>query len=144
MIRSNQEIKVKVNEKLNTKYGSTDRNNPSVIYIIVNTYISPKFLSDDYSEQIKNIKKNIKKRFSNNSTFSENYYSNNITNLEIYENNICFGKKTFLHFELFLKQKKVFKLKEISNELTDICFNICNAMEKIINEEEFCCYKNKK
>ena len=137
MKRLNKEYKISVNNSFSTKYGTTNSLNPEVLYIIGNTYIAPLFSSDDYSDSITFIKnsfgKILKKEFGNNEYFD----SRTILNLEIYEKCIKQGKKTFMHFEIYMKQKNVRNISLLEDVIENITFSICNSIENSIKNENF-------
>ena len=130
MKRLNKEYKLNVNEKFSTKYGSVNSKNPEVIYMIINTYISPSFISENYDDSILKLKSNILKSINSDIKHNAIFSNKSIINLELCESGIKYGKKSFFHAEVYLFQNKLNNLKENYENMKSICNSICNLIEK--------------
>lgn len=145
MKRLNKEFNVDIDSSFKTKYGSTNHKKPEVIYIVGNTYISPSFDSNDYVNDINDLKntynniinKLIKK-------YNSDFHKECICGIDVCDNRIKKGKKTFLTFELYLKQKNCKQLTEINDTIKNISENLVCDFKSNLNMKNFICYKQKK
>lgn len=145
MKRLNKEFSVDIDSKFKTKYGSTNHKKPEVIYIVGNTYISPSFDSNDYVSDINDLKntynniinKLIKK-------YNTDFHKECICGIDICDNRIKKGKKTFLTFELYLKQKNCKQLNEINDIIKNISEKLVLDFKNNLELKKFTCYRQKK
>ena len=129
--RTNVEKRLK-NDFFNIKLGTVNKNNPEVIYFEVRTFISPLEEWDNYSQVFAYLKKEFSKKISNtlknNDFFSDKY----ILDFQIANSGIRLNKKSYLSFQLFLRQKSVVikELKEIKKIaepfLTELLYDFKN------------------
>jgi hypothetical protein len=126
-----------------TKYGSTNYKEPNVIFIEGSTYISPTTLKNDYKEEVEKIKKtfvkNVKEIIGKDTNFSPNI----IRYLNVSWNGIKMNKKSYLTFEIYLRQNETILLKEIKPKIEGITLSICEDLKKTILLENFNTYRNK-
>lgn len=145
MKRLNKEYSYDLNPYFKMKYGTTNHKKPEVIYIVGNTYISPSFDSKNYMDDIEELKINLIDLIHNiileYDTFSHKDY---IFSLDICDNRIKKNKKTFLTFELYLKQKECKHLLEIDDLIIKIIESLTNDSFNILHSKEFHCFKTKK
>ena len=143
--RTNCEKKIE-HEKFNLKIGTTNRNNPLVVYIEGKTFISPNVEKNSYNIDISNIKKSFNRHISNELKTSSLFESNHILDFQVAQSGINVNKKTFLNFQLLFKQKKdkIMKMKDIKEKSTPFIYNILNMLEDCIVDHEFSLFKIKK
>ena len=145
MKRLNKEYNIDINPSFKTKYGSTNHKKPEVIYIVGNTYISPSFESNDYVSEVNGLKTSYNKLVSELiSEYSSIFDKNCIFDIDVCDNRIKKGKKTFLTFELYLKQKDCKQLPEIESIIKKISINLTNNFKEKLYTKNFLCFRNKK
>lgn len=145
MKRLNKEYNIDINPSFKTKYGSTNHKKPEVIYIVGNTYISPSFESNDYVSEVNELKTSYNKLVSELiSEYSSIFDKNCIFNIDVCDNRIKKGKKTFLTFGLYLKQKDCKQLPEIESIIKNISINLTYNFKEKLYTKNFLCFRNKK
>ena len=144
-IRLNCERKIDHNT-FNLKFGTTNKNNPLVIYIEGKTFITPNEISDNYSKDISAFKyelqRDIRKLLSKSKYFEGDF----ILDFQLANSGIKVGKKSFLTFEVLLKQpaSKILKLNEVKEQTQGEICEIINSLEQNIVEHNFSISKTKK
>lgn len=128
------------------KLGTMDKTNPLIIYIEGKVFITPNEEKDNYTKDMKDIKfalKNTIRESLSNSDFFQNEY---ILEFQIADSGIKTNKKSFLTFELLLRQpaNKVLKLNDIKKYTEHDIYEIINSLEQNIVEHNFSLSKNKK
>ena len=134
------------NDFFNIKLGTVNKNNPEVIYFEVRTFISPLEESNNYSQVFAFLKKEFSKKISDslklNDFFSEKY----ILDFQIANSGIRINKKSYLSFQLFLRQKNevIKELKEIKKIAEPFLVNLLNEFKNDIISNNFPVTKTKK
>ena len=128
------------------KLGTMDKTNPLVIYIEGKVFITPNEEKDSYTKDMKDIKFALKKTIReslSNSDFFQNEY---ILEFQIADTGIKTNKKSFLTFELLLRQpaNKVSKLNDIKKYTEHDIYEIINSLEQNSVEHNFSLSKTKK
>ena len=143
--RTNVEKRLK-NEFFNIKLGTVNKNNPEVIYFEVRTFISPLEESDNYSQVFAYLKKEFSKKIGDtlkvNDFFSDKY----ILDFQIANSGIRLNKKSYLSFQLFLRQKDLVikELKEIKKVAEPFLTELLNNFKNDIISNNFSITKTKK
>ena len=129
MKRLNKEIKLNVCNHMNLKYGSTNKDNPEIVYVLGKAWVSPKF-NGDYESILNGIQNNFRKKIKNIVTESNIFENKFVLDFDLNSTNMEKGKKKFLSFDLFLKQDKsnVIKLKELNAILSNNIGYIANDL----------------
>lgn len=142
--RLNSEKKIEA-KNVRLKIGTTNKNEPKVIYIEGRAFICPLDNKEDYSDDISSIKYDFKHAISNN--LINNYIFENkfIVDFQVASKGISYNKKSFLSFQFLLKQKsdKPQKLKEIKTNALPLITNIVNDLTDSIEEHNFAITKSK-
>lgn len=129
MKRLNKEIKLNVCNHINLKYGSTNKDNPEIVYILGKAWVSPKF-NGEYESILNGIQNNFRKKIKNIVTESNIFENKFVLDFDLNSTNMEKDKKKFLSFDLFLKQDKnnVKKLKELNTLLSNNIGNLANDL----------------
>ena len=128
------------------KLGTTDKTNPLVVYIEGGVFITPNEEKDSYVNDVKAIKyglkKTIRENLSNNNFFVNDY----ILEFQIADKGIKTNKKSFLTFDLMLKQPsgKILKLNDVKKHAEQNIYEIVNSLKQNIVEHNFSLSKTKK
>ena len=101
--RTSKELTIFTNCNINCKLGTVNKYDPSIIYIRAKAKLFPNIDKKDYSNDIKEVKKNFNKYtkllLNNNSNFDNKH----IVNFELGENCLSYNKKSNVKYDIFLK-----------------------------------------
>ena len=129
------------NTAFKTRIGSVNRLNPESIYVTGKAYITPNFQKEDYTEDIEEIDCDLKailRRYANSSDFVNKLF---ISNLEIPQNGLKYGKNTYMCFQLFFSQKRNGELcrsiDKIRSRMSPLVDGVMSEFEKMLNERGF-------
>ena len=133
MKRFNKEIKLNKISSFLIKLGTTNKMNPIVFYINGSTWVKP--LDDEnFSDKINNIIYNFKKNILNSFLSNDKISNKFILNFDTKTNAMQKGKKTFVTFELYLRQKNnINSLKDIMEINENINPNIISLIDSLKN-----------
>ena len=143
--RCNSEKKID-HERFKLKIGTTNRNNPIVVYIEGRAYISPNVEKETYDRDIYDMKRSLKNSISDNIKKTNLFDGSFILDFQVAQNGVAKNKKSFLSFQFLLKQQKdhVLKMKDVKKEAQETINNIVASLEDSIYQHEFSIYKSKK
>lgn len=146
MKRLNKEFKINCNNNINISFGTTNRNNPSVIYVSGNCWIKPTIDKLDYSKELNVIESNLKKNLKQFVTSSSQFDTKFICYFDAKLSGIKNDKKSFISFEYYLKQKddNISSCKTLSPVIEESAKYISNNMLNDLAEFEFDVSKTKK
>ena len=102
-------------------YGTVDSKNLKSLYLNLQTWVEPKYESDNWSRVIMNMSRSVKHSLYNNldtSLFNKNY----IVDLDLRSSGIQVNKKSFMNLEinLYLVENMEFKSEEIKKSLKNL------------------------
>ena len=127
------------------KFGTVNRVNPQVVYLEGRTFISPLEELDSYNYLIQNIRKKFSSSIGYEIAGNEFFDSRYILDFQVANSGVKVGKKSFLSFQLMLKQRsnnlKSFKeIKKLSEE------PLIRVINKMVDEitNDFIISKTKK
>lgn len=131
-----KEIKLNVSDAIVLKYGTTNRENPKVIYINGKTWIKPLY-DGDYEEAvnqaISTYKKEIKKRLLETNKFERNM----LCEFDIRPEAMKFNKKKFLSFDIFVKQRGCLDMKSLKDDLYECVGNASDIFVDNLIKNDF-------
>lgn len=138
MLRLNKEIKLGACKNIDLKYGSTNKNNPQVIYITAKMWICPTY-DGDFKTPVGLIYKGFKNDLSKMLRESIYFDNKHILDFDINPENLVSNKKKFFSISIFVKQnnERILKLNDVSDIiLTDFGY-LFKKLEKALKENEF-------
>lgn len=143
-IHSNSEKKIP-HDTFKISLGTTNKVNPLVVYVEGKTFISPLNEKDDYSRDISSIKyglgQTIKNTINNSDLFDNKY----ILDFQIATKGITMNKKSFLTFQLLLKQKnQIRQLKDLKKLAAKPITDIMSSLKETIEKHSFSISKSKR
>lgn len=114
---------------MNLKYGSTNKDNPEIVYVLGKAWVSPNF-NGEYESILNSIQLDFRKKIKNIVTESNVFENKFVLDFDLNSINMKKDKKKFLSFDLFLKQNKsnVMKLKELNTILSNNIGNLANDL----------------
>lgn len=132
-------------DRFRLKIGTTNRNNPIVVYFEGRTFISPNTEKNRYDKDIYDMKRSLSKSISGNIKESNLFDNDFILDFQVAQNGISRNKKSFLYFQFLLRQQKdrVLKMKDIKKESLGTINNIIKTLEDTIYSRDFSIYKYK-
>ena len=134
------------NQFFRLKLGTVNRMNPEVIYLEGKTFIIPVDDDRDYSNTLKIMRKGLS-RIVNNALFNNKYFkSNYILDLQVANSGVSLEKKSFLTFQLLLRQypEAINDLKKVKNNCEGFFTSITDELGDFIKEHGFVITKTKK
>ena len=143
--RLNVEKKIK-NDFFNIKIGTVNRLNPEVIYYEVRTFVAPLDEYDNYSCIFAFLRKELSRALTetlkNNDLFTNKF----ILDFQVANSGVRVNKKSFLTFQLFLRQKdsKLLDLKTIKKVSEPFILNLLEGLKENIINSNFLIAKTKK
>ena len=143
-VRLNAKKKIP-NPNFKLEIGTTNRNNPRVIYIEGKGYISPESYKEDYTNDIKTIKYDLKRILRDRISTLDNFEKRIIVDIQIADKGVSYKKKSFLNFQFLVQQtfEPLLTLKDIKAILEPPILNIVNEFTTLIKEKRFHIYKTK-
>lgn len=127
------------------KFGTVNRINPQIVYLEGRTFISPLEEMDSYNYLIQSIRKKFSSSVGYEIAGNEFFDSRYILDFQVANSGVKVGKKSFLSFQLMLKQRanNVKTFKEIKKLSEDSLLRVVDEMvDEITNN--FIISKNKK
>ena len=144
-IRLNREKKID-NEIFKIKIGTTNKENPRIVYVDGRVFISPTENMDDYTEEIECIRKNFKKSISERLKTSPLFDSKFILNFDISSSRMIKDKRSFLSFQFYLKQKgdTPLKMNTLKNKSEVFINSLISSLVADVEEHNFSVHKTRK
>ena len=144
-IRLNRERKID-NDIFKVKIGTTNKENPQVIYVDGRVFLSPSEVMDNYSDEIEDISKKFKRTIGERLRTNEIFADRFILNFDISSSRMIKDKRSFLSFQFFLKQKNTAPLKlGTVKEKSEIFINsLLSNLEGDIQSHCFTLHKTRK
>jgi hypothetical protein len=145
-MRLNSEKTIK-NPNFSLKIGTIDRLNPKAIYLEGKTFVCPQYDDEDYSRIMNGIRSGFKRDISNALSFDKTPFSSVfILDFDIASSRMKKGKKSFLSFQITMRQKdfdNLLSLKEIKEKSEDMFTSLLCQLEDRIVSNSFAVSKTK-
>lgn len=145
-IRLNSEKRIN-NDLFKLKIGTTNKINPQIIYIEGKTFISPEEKKTNYSEELSTMRSTLVNSLSRSLTKTQLFVPNKyIIDFQVAKTGINPSKRSFLGFQLMLKQKfaPFKKVSDVKDEYEPLLNNIISTLVDKIQDLHFNIYKSKK
>ena len=128
------------------KIGTTNKNNPLVVYFEGRCFISPSEKRDTYKGDINGIRQTLRRSLNKNLRETDLFDNDFILDFKIAESGVLFKKKSFMSFQFFLRQNqtKLLKLPTLQESSNNFINNIVNDVQNSIFEHDFSITKTKK
>lgn len=144
MKRLNKEYPIEVNECIEVKYGSVDREKPLVVYVEGKSWICPNFNGNFEGEidcVMSNFKKKLRSIIKNDKVFENNF----VFDFDVKTASLRENKKSFMTFGFFLKQPNDgFRLlKDLKTHIMATYRDIINDLAVDLNNHTFSLSKTK-
>lgn len=141
--RLNKEYILNISDCARVKYGSTNKDNPRVVYVSCNCWIQPT-VESDYSRRIANAKSNLRRRIGSEFLTGQGFADKLILGYDISQENFTNESKKFLTVDFYLVQQgEVRKLKDLGKMMQIKVGNVISGLVKDLNENGFKVTKKK-
>lgn len=133
-IRLTNEKKID-NKAFKLKVGTMNKLSPEAIYFEGRTFISPIVEKPSYDGEISEIKYHMKRDISHNLKNNVYFMDKYILDFKVALNGLSYNKKSFLSFQLIVRQKKenIMELKKLttgaSSFINDIVYNLVDDIK---------------
>lgn len=127
------------------KFGTMNRSNPQVVYLEGRTFISPLYDNDNYQFLIQSIRKKFSSAINYELLKNCDFDKRFILDFQIANSGVRVGKKSFLSFQLMLKQneKNIKSFKEIKKLSEKMLVGMVDSLVEYITAD-FLISKTKK
>lgn len=144
-LRLNREKKID-NDIFKIKIGTTNKENPRIVYVDGRVFISPTEEMKNYGDEIEDIRKNFKKNIGERLKSSQLFDNRFILNFDISSSRMIKDKRSFLSFQFYLKQKSENPLKMNTLKTKSEVFinNLISSLREDVEEHKFAVYKTRK
>lgn len=144
-IRLNREKKIE-NDLLKVKIGTTNKENPRIVYVDGRVFISPTVEMKDYTDEIEDIRKRFKKNIGKHLKYSNLFDNRFILNFDISSSRMIKDKRSFLSFQFYLKQKETTPLpiNVIKSKGEGFINSLISSLVEDVEEHNFTMYKTRK
>lgn len=124
--RTTKEYKIVDNlfPTIKIKYGTLDKNNPEIIYIRSKARITPTIKKKDYNDSVSIIKKEFIKNVKTIVKSYSKFEGKHICSLEMSDNGIAFGKKSYIKYDVYVKPKEIKKIDEYENDIKNMISDV--------------------
>ena len=120
-MKKGKSVKLKLFTPIKSSYGTVDSKNLKSLYINIQSWVTPKYETENWSRIVGNLSREIKHSvfFSIN---TELFKEQSIVDLDLRTSGISSGKKSFFNLEvnLYVKSEVDFKSKEIKDSVRKI------------------------
>ena len=138
--RKNKEYKIDSGNSFRLKFGSTDKGNPKVVYINGNTWMIPPKI-DEIKSIIPTIERNVRNFVKFEINKQQNLDKSFILDFDLKPDSIIPGRRKFISFELYVRQRETKKLTEISDAIKEMASKITGKIEQELLDNDFEKYK---
>ena len=136
MKRISKEFKTIVNNKLELKIGTLNKDNPQVVYFICRGWVKPTF-EDDYTEPIDNIKTLIKKSIKSTFGQEKKYSRKFVFDFDCNPVNTFYNKYKFMTFECYFKQDEQVAFSSLKDELMSLSRSVAIDSINLFEDNDF-------
>lgn len=134
--RKNKEYKLESDNSFRIKYGSMDKDNPKVVYINGDTWMIPPKI-EGIKSSIPSIERNVRNFVKYQVNTNDMLDKSFIFDFDLKPDSIVPGRKKFISFELFVRQKRTDSLLSIKENIRDIASKISWKIENELTSNEF-------
>lgn len=132
-----KEIDITTGDIFKSKYGTFDKDNPKVLYLNVKAKVKPLDKKNNYANDIKKVKiqfgEYIDNYFKNTETYSKNF----IYSCDVSENNVSFGKKSNLKYEVLVRPVEKKNFDDYSDDMKQLSETLSNKLHQIMETNQF-------
>ena len=119
-----------INEKrIRIKYGTMDKNDPSVIFIRAKGDIKPYIKKTSYTNDVKELKECFKNMVRDHIISNENLFTKRwICNVEITDKGLAYNKHAHLRYEVFIVPETKKPIEEYETVFSELANKINNSI----------------
>jgi hypothetical protein len=134
------------NRNFKVKFGTVNKKNPEVVYVEAKTFIAPLSKEFNHNAALQKVRREFTFFINEMLKHSSIYETKSILDFQVAKSCLQVGKKSFLTFQLLLRQNRndIKPFKNLKNETTEFITLITNALVVLLTNNEFSVTKNKK
>ena len=124
-MKKGKSVKIKLFTPIKTSYGTVDSKNLKSLYINIQSWVTPKYETENWNRVVCNLSREIKHSVFN-SIDTKLFVEQSIVDLDLRTSGISSGKKSFFNLEvnLYVKSQLDFKSKEVKDSVKNIVKSI--------------------
>lgn len=124
-MKKGKSVKLKLFSPIKTSYGTVDSKNLKSLYINIQSWVTPKYETENWNRVVCNLSREIKHSVFN-SIDQTLFIEKSIVDLDLRTSGISSGKKSFFNLEvnLYVKSQMDFKSKEVKDSVKNIVKSI--------------------
>jgi hypothetical protein len=119
------------------KYGTCDEEIPKVLYLNVKTKVQPIQQKTTYASDVRNVKKLFGEYINGYFAKTDKFSNKFIYSCDVSENNMKFGRKSNVKYEVILKPTEIRKFDEYSDDMRELSETLSNELYRIMDGNEF-------
>lgn len=132
-----KEYDIDNNTVFKTKFGTFDKDKPSVIYLNARAKLKPTIKKTNYAPDIKRIKNGFDKFVSEMLSKDKNFGDKFLFSCDVSENNLSFSKKSHIKYEVLVKPVERKNLIDYSETMSILSKDITEKLIEIMQENNF-------
>lgn len=133
--RTVKEYKLDNNNVFQSKYGTLNKNNPSVIYVKSRGKIVPLIEKNTYIEDVADIKESltayVDRLVKNNDEFQNRY----IFNIDTGDNALKYNRKSYFKYDVYLVPIEIKPLDDYEETVNEMSMAISGHLETLLKEK---------
>ena len=136
MVRKSKQIKINIMDNLSVKYGTLDKNLPTVLFIRFKGKIISTSIKNDFSKEVVELKEDFNKIVKNNISNYCNIFDCNkyICNIDVSEKGVTYKKGSYIKFDIFLKPLEPKDIFYYESTITSLSKEINNEIINTLNK----------
>lgn len=133
------------NSNFKVKFGTVNKKNPEVVYIEAKTFITPCSNDFNHNAALQKVRRHFLYYINELLNHSKFYETKTILDMQVAKNCLIVGKKSFLTFQLLLRQNRnnIKPFKMLKNETVDFINLTTNTLYSLLCENQFIVTKTK-
>lgn len=132
-----KEIDITIGNIFKAKYGTFDKDNPKVLYLNVKAKVKPLDKKTNYANDIKKVKAKFGEYVEHYFKSTEVYSKNFIYSCDVSENNITFGKKSNLKYEVLVRPVTKKDFEDYSDDMKALSETLSSSLHEIMADNQF-------
>lgn len=133
--RTVKEYKLDNDNVFQSKYGTLNKNNPSVIYVKSRGKIVPLIEKNTYIEDVADIKESltayVDRLIKNNDEFQDRY----IFNIDTGDNALKYNRKSYFKYDVYLVPVEIKPLDDYEETVNEMSMAISGHLETLLKEK---------
>lgn len=130
--QNTKEYKIPLKNHFKSLYGTFDKEKPSVLYLNAKAKVEPLDKKTTYAKDVKHVKKVFAEYLKDFFASTDKYSKNFIHSCEMSEDNMVFGKKSNVKFEVLVKPVVKKKFDEYLGDMEELSTVFSEKLSEIM------------